>query len=169
MKKKKIVPIIVTSLVVIVIAVAIAAVIIVNRVPSMIAEKEIKDALETGNLTYVQTIYTKYFHLDVPQNVSTEYYGDTLVTTSGSLVTDEMRAVSDVLQEYYGTIYVEVESNSFNDSSEMYDYFRQEYGNIIVDEENNFNAIWETYNGSYYVLDETKDSYNKLVDLCTNN
>ena len=155
------------ALILSIIIVGISIGVIINGMPSMTAKNKMKEALESKDFGYVQSVYTEYFFLDEPQNVQTKNYGDVTVTTSGFLVSDEMNAVSNVLVDYFESVYSTVENYYLDDMTTIYDNLRLECGNIIVGEENTFNIIWESSAGSYYVLDNVEEAYNRLISLCT--
>lgn len=168
-KHKKIIAIVLALLIV-----GISIFIVVNEVPSLKAKNQMKEALNSHSFEKVQSVYKEYFYLDEPQNVQVETYGDTTITTSGALVSKEMNAVSEVLvlffemyhDEIYNTFYNEEYTYYCDDMSQLSEMLRESYGDIVVDENDNYNVIWETEEGTYYVSYEVKEAYNRLMEIC---
>lgn len=107
----------------------------------------------------VQDVYVEYMEVVEPYGYDDDSSNSKYVTNS------KTKGISAELTIFYYNVAYEVENIGDKD---LYTFLRDNYGDIVVDENGNFQKPWISDIGKHYVSSNVIEAYNEMLNACKN-
>lgn len=150
---------------IVVISIIVALVLFVSVVlgaiflPPAYARFKMRKALD-NDFSSVQAIYVEYIGVVEPY-----VYDEYGIAFSGYSIDSKTKGISAELATFYYNVAYEV-GNIGNE--DLYSYLRNNYGDIVIDENGDFQKPWISDIGEHYVFPNVQEAYNEMMSACNN-